>query len=281
MTADQTVAFQGIAGAYSDLAARAVFPGHPTLACAAFEDVFEAVRDGRAMRGVVPIENSIAGRVADNHHLLPESGLFIVAEHFQKIEHSLCVLPGTDRADLKVALSHPQALAQCRAHLRAWNLTPEAFGNTATAAAEVARRGDRSIAAVSSRLAAQLNGLEILEADIQDEAHNTTRFLVLSRDRVEPPPEAEALTTLVFRVRNVPAALYKALGGFATNGVNMTKLESYMLDASFTATQFYSDVVGRPGDAALARALEELAFFAAHVRLLGTYPADPYRLAMP
>ena len=281
MIPEPLIAFQGIAGAYSDLAARAVFPDAPTLPCPAFEDVFDAVREDRASRGIVPIENSIAGRVADNHHLLPESGLFIVAEHFQPIEHSLCALPGVAREELKTALSHPQALAQCRTHLRALNLTPEPFGNTAMAAAEVVRRGERSVAAVSSRLAAALHGLDILEADIQDESHNTTRFLVLARDAAEPPPGIPAITTLVFRVRNVPAALYKALGGFATNGVNMTKLESYILEGSFNVSQFYCDVAGRPTDAGLALAVEELAFYAPHVKLLGTYPAHAYRQALP
>jgi prephenate dehydratase len=281
MTENRIIAFQGIAGAYSDLAARAVFPDAPTLACTAFEDVFEAVCSGRATYGIVPIENSIAGRVADNHHLLPQSGLFIVAEHFQKIEHSLCVLPGTKAGEIKTALSHPQALAQCRNNLRQKGLTPETFGNTAMAAAEIVRRGDKSVAAISSRLAAELNGLEILEADIQDEDHNTTRFLVLAREAIEPPAGVAAITTLVFRVRNVPAALYKALGGFATNGVNMTKLESYMLAGSFNATQFYCDVMGRPSERGLALALEELAFFAPYVKLLGTYPAHPYRQAQP
>jgi prephenate dehydratase len=273
-----TIAFQGIRGAYSDLAARAVFPGHPTLPCAAFEDVFDAVRDGKADYGILPVENSIAGRVADLHHLLPQSGLFITAEHFQPIHHCLLGLPGSTVRSIKTALSHPQALAQCRMKLREMNIAPEPFGNTAAAAAEIVARGDISVAAISSSLAAQLHGLTILAPDLHDEDHNTTRFLVLARQPIEPAAGVPALTTLVFRVRHVPAALYKALGGFATNGVNITKLESYMLGGSFHVTQFYCDVEGRPGEPALDRALEELAFFAPEIRILGTYPMHDYRL---
>ena len=271
------IAFQGISGAYSDLAARAVFPGAPTLACPAFEDVFDSVREARAEFGILPVENSIAGRVADLHHLLPGSGLYIVAEHFEPVRHCLLGLPGAALADVRTALSHPQALAQCRNRLRQLGLAPEAFGNTAMAAAEILRRGDPSVAAISSSLAAELHGLPVLLSDLADEAGNTTRFLVMSRQPRTPPQGAPCMTTLVFRVRNVPAALYKALGGFATNGVNMTKLESYQMDGSFSATQFYLDVEGRPEDRALALALEELAFFAAHVSVLGTYPAHVYR----
>ncbi len=274
-----SIAFQGIAGAYSDLAARAVFPGRATLACSAFEDVFDAVRDGAADYGILPVENSIAGRVADLHHLLPESGLHIVAEHFEPVRHCLLGLKGVSLADVRTALSHPQALAQCRSRLRQLGLTPEPFSNTAAAAAEVVRRGDPSVAAISSSLAAQLHGLDILMPDMADETNNTTRFLVMAREPVVPAVGELAMTTLVFRVRSVPAALYKALGGFATNRVNITKLESYMLQGSFNATQFYCDVEGRPGDRGLDLALEELAFFAPEIRILGTYPMHAYRRA--
>ncbi len=271
------VAFQGIAGAYSDLAARAVFPGWRTLACAAFEDVFEQVVAGAAEFGILPVENSIAGRVADLHHLLPESGLYIVAEHFERVRHCLLALAGVKPNELRTALSHPQALAQCRGRLRRMELSPEPFANTAMAAAEVARRGDRSLAAISSSLAAELHGLTVLAHDLADEDRNTTRFLVMAREPREPPPDAACMTTVVFRVRNVPAALYKAMGGFATNGVNITKLESYQRQGDFFVSQFYCDVEGRPGDRGLALALEELAFFAPHIRILGTYPAHAYR----
>ena len=274
-----TIAFQGIAGAYSDLAARAVSPDAGTLACPAFEDVFDSVRDGRADLGIVPIENSTAGRVDDNHHLMPESGLFIVAEHFQKIEHCLAALPGATLQTLRKAISHPQALAQCRNRLRSLGLEREAFADTARSAAEVAMRGDLSLAAVCSSLAARLNGLEVLLHDLQDQAHNTTRFLVVGQQEQAPPPDAFAMTTLVFRVRNVPAALYKALGGFATNGVTLTKLESYILEGSFNVAQFYCDIEGRPTDRPVELALEELRFFAPEVKLLGTYPAHAYRRA--
>jgi prephenate dehydratase len=272
------IAFQGVRGAYGDLAARAVFPGRETLACPAFEDVFEAVRGGSAAYGIIPIENSSAGRVADIHHLLPLSELFIVGEHFTPVRHCLIALPGADLGALKAVLSHPQALAQCRNRLRELGLTPEAFGNTAGAVTEVARRSDPTLAALGSRLAAEVNALSVLLEDAQDHDHNTTRFVVVATEPVEPPAAAKTVTSFIFRVRNIPAALYKALGGFATNGINMTKLESYALEGSFAATQFYADVEGRPGTRAFDLALEELGFFADEVRLLGTYEADAFRM---
>ena len=277
MSHQSPVAFQGIRGAYSDLSARAIFPDRPTYPCPSFEDVFIAVREGAAEYGVIPVENSTAGRVADIHHLLPESGQFIVAEHFQPVSHCLLGLPGATLADLKTVISHPQALAQSRHHLRELGLTPQAFSDTARAAEEVARRGDISLGAVSSSLAGELYGLQVLQAPLNDEAHNTTRFLVMAREPAMPAADTPAVTTLVFRVRNVPAALYKALGGFATNGVNMTKLESYLHGGSFAATEFYLDVEGRPDDLPLKRALDELAFFADQVTVLGTYPQHEYR----
>jgi prephenate dehydratase len=277
MLPSDKIAFLGVRGAYSELAALAVFPERETLACAAFEDVFEAVREGAAAYGIIPIENSTAGRVADIHHLLPDSGLYIVGEHFAPVRHCLIGLPGADPGALKAVLSHPQALAQCRGRLRDMGLTPEAFGNTAGAAAEIARRGDPTLAALGSRLAAEINELSVLLEDAQDYDHNTTRFVVVAREKIEPPPDVKVMTSFIFRVRNVPAALYKALGGFATNGVNMTKLESYTLEGSFAATQFYAEVAGRPGARPFDLALEELGFFADEVRLLGTYPADAFR----
>ena len=279
MTQADTIAFQGIRGAYSDLAARAVFPGLATLPCPAFEDVFDGLREGRARYGILPVENSIAGRVADLHHLLPNSGLYIIAEHFEPVRHCLMGLPGASIRDIKTALSHPQALAQCRSKLRQMNIAAEEFGNTAAAAAEIVKRGDKSVAAIASSLAAKLNGLTILVPDLHDEEHNTTRFLVMAREPVDPPADATVLTTLVFRVRHVPAALYKALGGFATNGINIVKLESYMLGGSFQMTQFYADVEGRPGTRPFDLAMEELTFFAAEISILGTYKVHAYRLS--
>jgi prephenate dehydratase len=276
-TPQPPIAFQGIRGAYSDLAARAVFPGRPTYPCPSFETALEAVRNNQAEYAVIPVENSTAGRVADVHHLLPESGLFIVGEHFQPVSHCLLALPGATLIDLKTVISHPQALAQCRKHLRSLTLTPEAFSDTARAAEEVAQRGDLSLGAVASSLAGELYGLQVLQAPLNDEAHNTTRFLVMARAPAAPPAGKPAITTLIFRVRNVPAALYKALGGFATNGVNLTKLESYLYGGSFEANEFYCDVEGNPADRPLQLALEELGFFAEEIRVLGTYPSDGYR----
>jgi len=280
MTTDpqRLIAFQGAPGAYSDLACREVFPDFATLACDAFEDAIAAVREGRALYGMLPIENSVAGRVADIHHLMPESGLHIIGEHFQRVQHHLLALPGATLEGLKSVRSHVHALSQCRAFIRAHGLKIEVAADTAGSAAEVAQRGDRTVAAIASALAAPIYGLVSLQENIEDEEHNTTRFLVMARaPRPLPPGTTRAITTFVFRVRNVPAALYKALGGFATNGVNMTKLESYMVGGRFTATQFYADVDGHPDDRLLKLALEELRFFSREVTILGTYPAHPFR----
>ena len=275
---DRIIAFQGAPGAYSDLACREVYPALETLACETFEDTFAAVTERRAALAMLPIENSVAGRVADIHHLMPDSGLAIIGEHFQRVNHHLLALPGATLAGLKTVRSHVQALSQCRALIRALGLKPQVAADTAGAAAEIAARGDTSVAAIASELAGKTYGLVSLKQNIEDEEHNTTRFLVMARDkRPLPPGCAKAITTFVFRVRNVPAALYKAMGGFATNGVNMTKLESYMLGGRFTATQFYADVEGRPDDAPVRLALEELRFFSREVKILGTYPAHPFR----
>ena len=280
MTADpqRTIAFQGAPGAYSDLACREVHPEMATLACDAFEDAIAAVREGRAALAMLPIENSVAGRVADIHHLMPDSGLFIVAEHFQRVNHHLLALPGATLAGLKSVRSHVHALSQCRAFIRAMGLRMQVAADTAGSAAEVAQRGDPTVAAIASEIAGPIYGLVSIKENIEDEEHNTTRFLVMARAPQPLPPECRrAITSFVFRVRNVPAALYKALGGFATNGVNMTKLESYMVGGRFTATQFYADVEGHPDDRPLALALEELRFFSREVSILGTYPAHPFR----
>ncbi len=272
------IAFQGAPGAYSDLACRAVAPDYETLPCLAFEDAFAAVQDGRVELAMMPIENSVAGRVADVHHLLPRSGLHIIGEHYQPVEHHLLVVPGAKLEDVKKVHSHVQALAQCRVWLRARNLQPVIKADTAGSAEEVAKLGDKSIAAIASELAGKIYGLESLAADIADLRNNTTRFLVLSRDpKPAPCGQGPCITTLIFRVRSVPAALYKALGGFATNGVNIIKLESYMVDGKFTAAQFYVDVEGHPEETPMKNALEELAFFAQEVTVLGTYPAHKFR----
>ncbi len=272
------VAYQGEPGAYSDLASRELFPDHESVPCATFDDAFAATVEGRTDFSVIPVENSVAGRVADIHHLIPDSPLHIVAEHFLSVRHQVIAPPGVTLDDIKVVRSHEQALAQCRRLIneRGWSARREI--DTAGAARLVANDRKPDEAALSSRLAAEIHGLNILIEDAQDEDHNTTRFLVFSREPARPAPgDGPCMTSFVFRVRNVPSALYKAMGGFATNGVNMTKLESYQLDGVFAASQFYADVEGHPDDPALARALEELDFFCAHLRIVGVYPAKLFR----
>ncbi len=272
------IAFQGVLGAYSHMACQAVKPEMEVLPCRSFEDMILAVQEGRAELAMVPVENSIAGRVADIHHLLPGSGLYINGEHFQRVRHNLLAPRGAKIEDLQVVHSHTQALAQCRRTLRDLKLKTQVHADTAGAAADVAALDDPTQAAIASSLAAEIYGLDVLRADIEDEAHNTTRFVMLSREPDDPElGDGAILTTFVFRVRNVPAALYKALGGFATNGINMLKLESYMLGGAFNATQFYADVEGHPEDPAMQRAFEELGFFSREVRVLGVYPASPFR----
>jgi len=242
----QFIAFQGAPGAYSDLACREVFPALTSLPCAGFEDAIAVVREGRAALAMLPVENSVAGRVADIHHLLPESGLHIIGEHFQRVNHHLLAPKGARLDGLKVVRSHVHALSQCRVFIRALGLKAIVAVDTAGAAAEVAERGDPSEAAIASKLAGEIYGLVSLKENIEDAEHNTTRFLVMAREAQPARNGGLVVTTFVFRVRNVPAALYKALGGFATNGINMTKLESYMVGGRFTATQFYADVEGHP-----------------------------------
>ncbi len=273
------IAFQGELGAYSDLACRAAAPDHETLPCASFEDVFAAVQNSQADLAMLPVENSVAGRVADVHHLLPNGGLSIIAEHYQPVIHHLLALPGAKLSDIKTVHSHVQALSQCRVWLREHGLRPLIKADTAGSAAEVAKLGDQSLAAIASELAGKIYGLESLAANIADLKNNTTRFLILSRKAQRPEVgSCPCITTLLFRVRSVPAALYKALGGFATNGVNITKLESYLVDGNFTAAQFYVDVEGHPDETPLRLALEELAFFAHELKIMGTYPAHAFRL---
>src|SRR5215510_7629985 len=275
----RTISFQGSFGAYSDLACRRVFPEMTTLPCNQFEDAFGAVREDRAALAMIPIENSVAGRVADIHHLMPDSGLHIIGEHFERVNHHLLALPGARMETIRSVRSHVHALSQCRNLIRSLELEPVVAADTAGAAAEIAARGDPTIAAIASELAGQIYGLISLKENIEDAEHNTTRFLIMSREPKRPPRGAPAVTTFLFRVRNVPAALYKALGGFATNGVNMTKLESYMVGGAFSATQFYADVEAHPEDRPLALALEELSFFSREVKILGVYPAHPLRIA--
>jgi len=272
------IAFQGQPGAYSDLACREAYPGMATLPCEGFEAAIDAVREGRATLAMLPCENSLAGRVPDIHHLLPQSGLFIVGEHFHRVEHSLLAPKVAPIEGLKRAHSHAVALGQVRHILRQLGLTPVVQVDTAGAAELVAKWNNKEDAAIASSLAAEIHGLDILRRNVEDAEHNTTRFYVTAPKPIEPDPATPGLmTTFVFRVRNVPAALYKAMGGFATNGVNLTKLESYMLAGQFVATQFLCDADGHPEQPALRRALEELAFFSSEVRILGVYPGAPFR----
>ena len=280
MSKKKTIVFQGEPGANSHIACREAYPDYEPRPCATFEDCFAAASAGEADLAMIPIENSVAGRVADIHHLMPTSGLHIVAEYFLPVSHQLLGVKGAKLSDLKTVQSHIMALGQCRNVIRKLGLKPIIGADTAGAARHVAEAGVKSEGAIASRLAAEIYGLDILSADIEDEAHNTTRFIVLSREpKWAAKGDGLTVTTFVFRVRNVPAALYKALGGFATNGVNMTKLESYQLEGNFFATQFYSDVEGHPEDRLVKLALEELAFFSREMKILGVYPAHPYRLA--
>ncbi len=275
---ERAVAFQGLPGAYSHLACREAVPDFVPVPCGTFEDAFAAVSESRARYGMIPIENSLAGRVADIHHLLPDSNLYIVAEHFQRVQHQLLGPKGGTLAGITRVHSHIHALSQCRGFLRRHDLNPTVHADTAGAAAEVAERGDPAEAAIASRLAAETYDLEIIKADIEDAEHNTTRFVLLSKRQERPELDAgPCMTSFVFRVRNVPSALYKAMGGFATNSVNMVKLESYQLGGSFAATQFYADVEGHPDEPAVTRALDELQYFSTHVKILGVYPAHPAR----
>ena len=264
------VAFQGAPGANSHLAALEFDDDCLPLPCFSFEDAIDAVKAGTAARAIIPIENSLHGRVADIHFLLPESGLSIVAEHFMPISH--CLMAKSADAKLTTAMSHPQALGQCRHYLREHGIIPVAYADTAAAAAYVAGNDDEGAAAIAPALAAELYGLELVSTGIQDADHNMTRFVVLSREPADADRiEGAVMTTFIFEVKNIPAALYKAMGGFATNGVNMTKLESYQNGGSFAATEFFADIEGAPGDPAVDRALDELRFHCNSVRLLGTY----------
>jgi prephenate dehydratase len=277
-TTVKKIAFQGEPGANSHIALLEAYPNAEPLPCPTFEDALGAIASGEADLGMIPIENSVAGRVADIHHLLPQSGLFIVGEWFLPIRHQLMAPRGAVLGDIKTVESHVHALGQCRNTIRKLGIRPIVSGDTAGAAHLIAERGDKSCAAIASRLAAEIYDLDILAEDVEDETHNTTRFVMLAREAKWAARDSGPLvTSFVFRVRNLPAALYKAMGGFATNGVNMTKLESYMVDGNFFATQFYADVDGHPEDRNLAFALEELKFFSREFRIVGVYPGHPFR----
>jgi prephenate dehydratase len=273
------IAFQGAPGANSHEACRDYFPGYEAAPYPTFEEAFEAVSSGVCALGMIPVENSIAGRVADVHHLLPSSGLKIIGERFKPIRFQLMVNKGVKLEQVQTVSSMAIALHQCRKSLKKLGVQTEAVGDTAGAARSLSQHPDPTKAAIAPALAAEIYGLDILAKDIEDERHNTTRFLVMTADKAPPAPAftARCITSFCFKVKNIPAALYKALGGFATNGVNMTKLESYMEGGAFTATFFYAEVDGRPEDRGLALALEELAFFTDRIEILGVFPADPFR----
>ncbi len=280
MKPGRKIAFQGEPGANSHIACEEAYPGYEPLPCPTFEDAFAAVRTGRAALAMIPIDNSVAGRVADIHHLMPQSGLAILAEWFLPVQHQLLVPKGASLKTIRTVESHVHALGQCRNIIRKLGIKAVVAADTAGAAREVAEAGDISRAALATALAAKIYRLKILQRDVADAKHNTTRFIVLARKpKWAKPGKKRVVTTFLFEVRNIPAALYKALGGFASNGINMTKLESYMVNGSFAATQFYADVEGHPQDRPLALALEELEFFSQpkSVKILGVYPAHPFR----
>jgi prephenate dehydratase len=272
------IAFQGVLGANSHIACQAARPDMTPIALDTFEDAFAAVTDGAADLAMIPIENSLGGRVADIHHLLPDSTLFITGEHFLPVEYDLVAPRGAVIEGLKEVRSHIQALAQCREQIRGLGLTPVAHADTAGAAKDVAELGDPTVAAVSPPLAAEIYGLDVLRKRFEDRIGNTTRFVFLSRNRQDPDPKSgPCMTSFIFQTRSVPASLYKALGGFATNGVNITKLESYISGERFNVARFYAEIEGHPADAAVARAMDELTYFSADLRVLGAFPAHPFR----
>ena len=272
------IAYQGEPGANSHIACLEAYPDCQPVPCGTFEDAFQAVTDGEAGLAMIPIDNSVAGRVADIHHLLPRSNLYIIGEHFLPVHHQLMIVPGAEASGIVSVHSHVHALGQCRNIIRELKIKPVVAADTAGAARELSELRDPKRAAIATRLAADIYGLRIIRENIEDEAHNTTRFVILSAQPDDAEPEVQpVMTSFVFRVRNVPAALYKAMGGFATNGVNMTKLESYQLEGQFSATQFYADIEGHPADRNVRLALEELEFFSSYLRILGVYRSSPMR----
>lgn len=277
----QKIVYQGEPGAYSHLACSQYFPGHEPVACSSFAKAFAQVRSGEAHCAMIPVENTVAGRVSDIYHLLPEGGLHIIGERYLPIHHQLLGVPGAKLSDIRNARSHHMALGQIRKFLSKNEIDAIADVDTAGAARKVVAAGDKSVAAVASKLAAETYGLDILAEDIEDAAHNTTRFIILAGAPIHPDVSVSSVSSFVFKVRSVPSALYKALGGFASNGLNLTKLESYMVGGSFKAAQFYADVEGHIDSLAMKNALEELAFFSENITHLGTYPMDDIRLAQP
>lgn len=272
------VVFQGEPGSYSHLAAREALPHCEAVPAPTFEDAFASIRDGSVDLGLIPIENSLHGRIADIHYLLPDLPFYILSEHFHRVRHQLMSIPGATLSSITTVVSQEPALGQCRNIIRELGLKRQLWADTAGAARHVAEAKDRTLAAVASRLAAEIHGLNILRPDVEDAMHNVTRFLILSREPEFAAMDGQpVITTMIFRVRNVPAALYKALGGFATNGVNITKLESYQLEGSFNATQFFADMEGHPGERSMKLALEELKFFTSSLKIAGAYHADPFR----
>ncbi|MCK5424302.1 MAG: prephenate dehydratase [Emcibacter sp.] len=273
------VAFQGEPGAYSNLACHNMFPDMTALPCHTFEDAFAAVEEGQAKYAMIPIENSVAGRVAAIHHLIPHSSLHIIGEHFQRINHHLLAVKGATMESLKTVRSHEQALGQCRNNILSWGIEPDVYSDTAGAAKLISESNDPTVGAIASSLAGEIYGLQSLKKDIEDASHNTTRFVIFAREPLASlHNDGTTVTSFVFQVRNVPAALYKVMGGFATNGVNMTKLESYQLNGAFVATLFYADIEGHPDDVGVKHAFDEMAFFTHEFRILGSYPAAQYRL---
>lgn len=274
----EKIAYQGEPGANSHIACNTVFPDHEAIACRTFEDVFAAVESGEANLAMIPVENTIAGRVGDIHHLLPSTTLHMIGEHYMRIRFELMAPKGSSIEQVGKAYSHIMALGQCRNYLRANSIQPVTAADTAGAARFVAELGDQSVAAIAPSLAAEVYDLDILASDIEDAQHNTTRFVIMAPEPLDiDASDDKTVTAFLFQVRNIPSALYKALGGFATNGINMTKLESYQLDGAFTATQFYAEIEGHPNQRSVQLALEELGFFSSSLKILGVYPADPQR----
>jgi len=276
----KTIAFQGESGAYSDLSCRTMFPDAQTLPCHSFEDAFTAVQNGDADIAMIPVDNTIAGRVAAVHHLMPQGNLYAISEHYQPVDHALMAVKGANISDLKTVHSHVHAIPQCKNIIRDMGLTPVVHADTAGAAKEIAERNDASHCAIASELAADIYGLKIIKKQIQDKKRNTTRFLVLSTEPDIPSVGTPTISCMIFKVRNIPAALYKSLGGFATNGLSMTKLESY-IDENFQGARFYCEVEGHPETHSFQLALEELGFYAEDVTFLGAFPANPWRLSAP
>ena len=272
------IAYQGVAGAYSHIAAMTVYPNEEYVSCDTFEKAMKLVAEGEVDLAMIPVENSNAGRVSDVHFLLPQTGLHIIGEFFLPVHHQLLVLPGTEISEIKTASSHPQALAQCANFLKEHNIKPVARIDTALSCQDVLKFQDKSIAAIASVLAGEIYGLEVAAANIENAQNNTTRFLIMAKEPKVPEDDGSTfITSFIFKSKNIPAALYKALGGFATNGINITKLESYLLEGKFVSAQFYAEIESHPSRKAFQNAFDELKFFSESIHVLGTYKANQYR----